>query len=447
MARPGQWSSQFTFLMAAVGFAVGLGNIWRFPYVTGENGGAAFILIYLICVVAIGVPILMAELMLGRSGGGSPPGALATLSRASGRSPAWAGIGYLNLATAALIVVGYTVVAGWVLAYLFQALQGGVLFTEGVAATQAFDDLLDSFPALLGWGALSLALTCTILYAGLQSGIERAVRILMPTLFGLLVALALYNVFFAEFGSALAYLFTPDFDQVTADTVLAAIGQAFFSIGVAMAGMMVFGAYLPKDVSIVRSAAIIVVADTSVAILAGLVIFPMVFAAGLDPQGGPGLIFSTLPVAFANIPGGAFLAAVFFLLLAVAAVTSLVGLCEPLCAWMIERFEITRSRAAITLGALMLPGLALSALSYNNLADVRLGGYSLEFLIDFVPNQIMLPLGGLLLALFAGWVLQRSRAVEGLGLGAQGLFGVWHFLVKFFLPLAIGVVLISGIAG
>lgn len=447
MVTGAKWTSQTAFLMASVGFAVGLGNIWRFPYVTGENGGGAFILVYLLCVVVIGVPILMAELMLGRSGGGSPPRALAALSAQSGRARGWLGVGYLNLATALLIVIGYTVVAGWVLYYLYLALLGQVLQTEPAQAVQTFDALLDSFPSLLGWGSLSLVMTCAILYAGLHDGIERAVRVLMPTLFLLLVGLALYNIWFAQFDTAMAYLFTPNFGAVTADTVLAAIGQAFFSIGVAMAGMMVFGAYLPAEVSITRSALIIVAADTGVAILAGLVIFPMVFAGGLDPQGGPGLIFSTLPVAFGSMPAGVILAPVFFLLLSVAAVTSLVGLCEPLCAWLTERFSLSRAKAALYLAALVFPGMAISALSYNLWQDTRLGGYSLEFLIDFVPNQIMLPLGGLLIAVFAGWILTRQQAWSGLDMTSSRGFALWHWLVRLVVPVAVGVVLVTGIVG
>ena len=281
-----QWSTRFGFLMASVGFAVGLGNIWRFPYITGENGGGAFVAVYLICIAAIALPILMAELLIGRRGRLNPAGAMAAVAAAEGRSPLWGWVGGLNLTVAFLIDVVYCVVTGWVLHYLWQALSAGFIGLGPTEASARFDGLLADFYSLLLWTLLGLSATGLIVYGGVRNGIERAVNVLMPCLFGLLLLLAAYNLIAGGFGEALGYLFAPDFTKVTGPMVLAAVGHAFFSIGVAMAGMMAFAAYLPKTVSIGRSAVVIVSVDTLVALLAGLVIFPVVFRFGMDPRCG-----------------------------------------------------------------------------------------------------------------------------------------------------------------
>ena len=441
-----QWTSRFGFLMAAVGFAVGLGNIWRFPYITGENGGGAFVVVYLLCALAIGVPFLIAEILIGRRGGMSPPGSMRNVAVAEGGSPAWANAGYLHLFTAFLISVVYLVVAGWVLAYLFEALTTGFAGTDAPAAKAAFDGFVADFGRLALWAALVLGISVVILYLGVQGGIERTVRVLMPTLFALLVVLAIYNVFAGGFGEAVAYLFTPDFSKVSASMLLAAIGQAFFSIGVGMAGMMTFGAYLPADVSIARSALIIVLADTAVALTAGLVIFPAVFSYGLDPGGGAGLIFQTLPVAFAQMPAGHLVSALFFLLLTVAAITSLVGLLESLVAWLCFSMTLSRHAASLLVGVVVGLFSVVSMLSYNVWADVSVFGWPLEKALDFVPNGITLPLGGFLIAIFVGWAVRRETAAAELDLGPSA-FRVWHGLIRYLAPLAVVVVLVMGFSG
>ncbi|NOX50391.1 MAG: sodium-dependent transporter [Gammaproteobacteria bacterium] len=431
--------------MASIGFAVGLGNIWRFPYVTGENGGSAFVIVYLACAFGIGVPILMAEIMIGRHGRAAPPMAMARMAQASGASAAWSGVGYLSLLTAFSILVGYSVVAGWVLHYMFQALTGDFQHFDVLISKSHFDDLLANIPLLVFWTVIALVAAGAVIYAGVEKGIERAVKALMPLLFILLVGLAIFNVFAGGMPAALDYLFTPDFSKLDGSVLLAAVGQAFFSIGVAMAGMMMFGAYLPQHISIGKCALIIVCADTAVALLAGIVIFPMVFNNGLDPAGGVGLIFQTLPLAFANMPGGYVVAIFFFLLLSVAAITSMVGLCEPLTAWLSERFQIPRERAVVLLMLVALMVSLVSVLSYNVWVDVSLFGQSLNQLIDFVPNQLLLPVGGLLIALFAGWVVNTKTTQGELQLGIPRLFVGWHNLVRFIVVPAIFLILISGL--
>lgn len=438
------WTSRFAFLMASIGFAVGLGNIWRFPYITGENGGGAFVLVYMVCVITIGLPILIAELMIGRHGKMTPPGSMKKVAELSQQSPRWAWVGVMNLLAAFLIMITYSVVAGWVLNYLQVAAVTGFEGVEPAAATASFDQLLAEPGPMVLWTLLALALTGSIIYAGLQNGIERAVSILMPMLFTMMILLVIYNMAVGGFSEAVDYLFTVDFSKINATVMLAAIGQAFFSIGVAMAGMMTFGAYLPPNISIAKSGLIIIFADTAVALLAGLVIFPAVFANGLDPAGGPGLIFQTLPVAFANMPAGHAVSVVFFLLLSVAAVTSMVGLIEPLVHWSEERWGYSRHKSAIlilsTIGTLSV----LSVLSYNLLGEFKIFGKDLNTLTDFISNQIFLPIGGMLIAIFAGWFVRESISRGELSI-SDSAYRVWQVLIRFVVPPAIFVVFILGI--
>lgn len=439
------WTSRFAFLMASIGFAVGLGNIWRFPYITGENGGGAFVLVYLLCVFGIGVPILIAELLIGRRGRMTPPGSMQRVAIESGRSPRWRWVGNMNLLTAYLIMVTYSVVAGWVLNYLFKAVMTGFAGTDGLMAASTFDALLGDAGNMVFWTISVLLLTGVIIYAGLEAGIERAVVILMPMLFILMIGLVIYNMLAGGFAEAVDYLFTADFSKIDASVMLAAMGQAFFSIGVAMAGMMTFGAYLPQNVSIPRSALIIIVADTAVALMAGLVIFPAVFNNGLDPAGGPGLIFQTLPVAFAQMPGGHLVSIGFFLLLSVAAITSMVGLVEPLTRWLEERSDYSRHKSSVViLGSIAIFSL-FSIAGYNVLADYTLGGKDISAVLDYFSTQVLLPVGGLLIAVFAGWFVLTRFSIEELDTGDQIWFKLWLNLLRFIVAPAVLIVFVLGV--
>ncbi|MCZ6504045.1 MAG: sodium-dependent transporter [Gammaproteobacteria bacterium] len=440
------WTSRFAFLMASIGFAVGLGNIWRFPYVTGENGGGAFVLVYLLCVFAIGVPILIAELLIGRRGKMSPPNSMREVAIESGGRKEWQFVGLMNLLAAFLIMVTYCVVAGWVLEYLFKALVTGFSGVDGEMAIQTFDNMLGDARGMLFWTLLSLVLTGSIIYAGVQDGIERAVKVLMPALFSLMITLVIYNMVVGGFGEAIQYMFFADFSKITGTVMLAAIGQAFFSIGVAMGGMMTFGAYLPKTISIPRSVVIIIVADTLVALMAGLVIFPAVFNNGLDPAGGPGLIFKILPVAFAQMPGGHVVSVLFFLLLSVAAITSMVGLTEPLTHWLEEHQGFSRHKSTLlVLGSIAVLSV-ISILGYNYLAAFNLGGKDINGVVDYFSNQILLPIGGLLIAIFAGWFVDRHVSVEELDMEDNTLFKLWYLLIRFVVPPAVFVVFVLGVS-
>jgi NSS family neurotransmitter:Na+ symporter len=439
------WSSRFGFLMASVGFAVGLGNIWRFPYVAGENGGAAFVLVYLACAFGIGVPILMAELFIGRKGKMSPPVSMREVAKSEGQSGAWQLVGHMGLLAAFTIVIVYAAVVGWVLWYLFKATTTGFVGVDSTMAAGEFAAVLADPVGMVFWTLLGLAITGFIIYSGVQNGIEKAVTILMPTLFVLLACLATYNIFAGGMKEAIAWLFTPDFSKITPGVFLVAIGQAFFSIGVAMGGMMTFGAYLPRNVSIPQSVVIIVFADTLVAILAGLVIFPAVFHNGLDPAAGAGLIFQTLPVAFAQMPGGYLFSVLFFVLLSVAGITSMVGLIECCTAWMEDHHGFARhNSAAMVVGSVAVLSI-FSILSYNTLSEYQMFGRDLNGVLDYFSNQILLPLGGLLIAVFVGWFLSRDVVAEELEFKSSILFSIWHFLLRYIVPPAVLIIFVMGV--
>jgi NSS family neurotransmitter:Na+ symporter len=441
------WSSRFAFLMASVGFAVGLGNIWRFPYVTGENGGAAFVLVYLACAFGIGVPILMSEVLIGRRGQGSPPSAMSNLAAANGRTRHWQWVGGMGLLAAYTIEIVYSVVVGWVLWYLFKAVTTGFDGVDAAVAEAEFAAVLDSNLGMLLWTVIGLSITGIIVYSGVKDGIERAVSIMMPTMFLLLLGLVIYNVFAGGFSQAITWLFTPDFSKISFVTVLAAVGQAFFSIGVGMAGMMVYGAYLPRSISISQSVIIIVFADTLVAVLAGLVIFPAVFHNGLDPAAGAGLIFQTLPVAFAQMPGGHLFSVLFFVMLSVAGITSMVGLVESVTAWLEDRFGLPRHTSALMVVGSVGCFSILSILSYNVLAEYDIAGRNFNDTMDFFSNQVLLPLGGLFIAVFAGWAMRREDTRDELTSLTAGNFAFWHFLIRFVVPPALLVIFVQGIRG
>ena len=438
------WSSRFAFIMASVGFAVGLGNIWRFPYVTGENGGSAFVVIYLLCAVAIGIPCLMAELLVGRRGGGSPPTSMAAVATESGRSDRWKVVGGLGVMTAYTIAITYAVVVGWVLWYLGRALLTGFTDFDAAVAETTFARLLADNQSMVIWTLMGNVIVGTIIYAGVTAGIERAVTIMMPLMFSLLVGLSVYNYVAGGFIETLRWLFTPDFSKVTGATFLAAVGQAFFSIGVGMGGMMTYGAYLPKDFSIARGASTIVLADTFIALLAGFVVFPAVFHFGLDVATGPGLIFQTLPVAFSKMPGGAVFAVLFFVMLAVAGVTSMVGLLESVTSWTKEKLGTTRQRSTILVVGSVTCLSVISVLSYNTWEDYRLLGMNFNEFTEALYDKLFLPMAGLLVALFTGWFMHPDHSADELRDDTQW-YGPWRGLTRLIVVPAVAVILVTGL--
>lgn len=448
------WSSRLTFLMASVGFAVGLGNIWRFPYVVGENGGSAFILIYLGFAVLIGVPLVMAEWTIGRRANeaASASGSFRGVARQSGASAHWGAVGGIAVLAVFMLMLIYTTIAGWTMDYFVRAASGAFDGITGEASRVAYEDLMSSPMRLIFWHTVVVILTVYINSRGLHGGIEKAVNILIPALFVSLVLMVGYAAVVGDMGATARFLLTPDFSKVTGETLLIALGQAFFSIGIAMAVMITYGSYLDRRTSIPQNAFIVVGADTLVALMAGFAIFPLVFQHGLAPNAGEGLVFQTLPVAFGALPAGSLFASIFFFLLIAAAVTSCIGNFAPVVAWTEERFGMSHSRAAFTAGfAMWFLGLG-SALSFNLLSSFHpldfipmLEGKTIFAAVDFIMANTLLPIGALLTAVFIGWVAKREGVREEIGLPDGLAFRAWLALVRFVIPVALAIVFLSGI--
>ena len=436
--------------MASVGCAVGLGNIWLFPYQAGANGGGAFVLIYLAAIFGLALPVLLAEIMLGRRGAAAPPAGLAALAKESGHSENWRWMGIVLGAAGALFALGfYCVVGGWTIAYTFKAISGQFHQLDGAQSGDLFGALSATPGSILPWFVAFTVLTVWISAKGLHAGIEKTVTFLMPALFAMLVGLVLYSAFFGEFGAAIRFLFQPDFSKITSQVVLAAFGTAFFSVSVGITNMMAYGSYIEKSTNLPESATIIVIADTTVAVLAGLAIFPIVFMAGITPAEGPGLAFVSLPVAFGQIPGGAIVGTMFFALLFFAALTSSIGMMEPPVSWLRESFKMTRRHAAYTAGSIAFVLSLLAALSFSVLGDVRILG-NFEVFADktifdwfiYVVTQVFMPAGGILVAIFAGWIVKRQFSADELYSGNEtAAYKAWLFIVRFVAPVVLTFVL------
>ena len=447
-AQRGLWSSRLAFILAATGSAVGLGNIWKFPYVTGENGGGAFVLVYLLCIAIIGIPIMMAEVMIGRRGGHSPVNSIKAIAQRDGLNPAWKLVGAVGILAGFLILSFYSVIGGWAISYVGTTASGQLAGQSADAVGAIFSGLLSDPTKLLAWHTLFMAMVMVVVVRGVRSGLERAVSILMPALFVLLLIVVGYAMTTGHFGQAAAFLFQPDFSKLTTSGILVALGHAFFTLSLGMAVMMAYGSYLPKNISIAKTSISVSVIDTGVALLAGLAIFPIVFANGLEPGAGPGLIFQTLPLAFGQMPMGSLFGTLFFVLLIFAAWTSGISLLEPIVEWLEERKGMNRTVS--TLGAgFVCWGLGIaSILSLNLWSDFAplgfvpmLEGKTIFDLLDFLTANIMLPLGGLLVALFAGWVMSRQAMERELAL-SPAMFNLWLITVRFITPVAVAVVFI-----
>jgi NSS family neurotransmitter:Na+ symporter len=448
----GQWSSRLAFILAATGSAVGLGNIWKFPYIAGENGGGAFVLIYLVCIAVIGIPIMMAEVMLGRRGRQSPINTMKTLAAEENASPHWKWLGWAGVLAGFLILSYYSVIAGWALAYVFRT--GSGVFTgltaDGVQAI--FTRLTGSPESLLAWHTIFMIMTMVIVARGVRSGLEKAVKLLMPALFILLFVLVGYAWNSGSFQEGLDFLFQPDFSRISANGILIAMGHAFFTLSLGMGAIMVYGSYLPSNASIAKTSIAVSLMDTLVALLAGMAIFPIVFANGLEPGAGPGLIFQTLPIAFGHMEYGAFFGMLFFLLLVFAALTSAISLIEQTVAWLVENRGMTSIFASVVAGlATWLFGL-LTVLSFNLWSEVKLLSRFEVFrdstifdLLDYLTANIMLPLGGLLIAVFAAWKMSRASSMDELAMGDRFFYPLWRFLVRYITPIAVMIVFLKAI--
>lgn len=442
--RRERWGSPVGFILATTGFSVGLGNIWRFPYLVGENGGGAFLLIYVLLALLIGIPLFTAEISLGRRAQATP---IAGMRRLAGRGP-FRLIGWLGAGAAFLIMAYYQLLMGWIAAYLVRAFQGGY----GAGSVQAAADSFAAFTArpgaVLAYTIPVMLLAGFIITRGLRRGIERAARLLMPILFLFLVGLGIVSLRFEGAWEGVRWYLAPDFSAIGPETWLAALGQAFYSIGVGMMGAFVFGSYLhPRKSDVPGGAARIVAFDTLAAVLAGFVIFPALFAFGLEPDQGAGLLFVTMSGLFGRLPAGEVAAAFFFLLVFIAGLTSGLALLEALTASAIDLFGWSRKRSLWTvLGVVLLAGVPI-ALGDGPWAAVRIGGRSLFELADYVSGNLFLTVGGLLVSLFVAtaWGFERFRAETNQGAGRFRITAAWGPVMRFIVPIAVGLVVLAGV--
>lgn len=436
------WTHKGTFLLAAVGSAVGLGNLWRFPYLAGENGGGAFILVYALTIAMVGIPILIAETLIGRSSRRSPIMGMAYLTQTHHASSAWRIIGWMGAAAAFIILSFYSVIAGWAVHYTGLMFSGALSGASTEAISGSFDALLASPGLLLIYHSVFILVSGLIVGMGIHKGIEGGLRFMMPALFLILLVVLGYAMVVGDAAAAFSFLFTFNLDDLSLEGWLEAMGQSFFTLSLGMGAIMAYGAYMSSEASLTRTAFWIAAVDTLIALMAGVAIFALVFGSGLEAGQGPGLMFVTLPIAFAGLPGGAILGGIFFILVIGAALTSAISLIEPVAAWLVERFGLSRPAAVALMVALCWTLGVVTALSFNIWSEGTLThewfGKSPFDVLEFITN-IMMPLGGLLIALFAGWALTRTAVLSEMNT-TSGWFRTWQFLVRFVAPTAVAFV-------
>jgi NSS family neurotransmitter:Na+ symporter len=441
----GEWSSRTAFILAATGSAVGLGNIWKFPYITGENGGGAFVLIYILCVMFIGIPIMLAEVYLGKRGRLNPIASIKYISEKENRSKNWRVIGLIGILAGILILSYYSVIAGWTMAYATRAAFGVINNIDAVGATLMFNDFVSDPERLLAWHTIFSIMTAIVVSKGVKSGLESAVVRLMPALLVLLLALVIFSAIEGDFVSGVKFMLYPDFSQVTWKTILIAMGQAFFSLSLGMGALMVYGSYLSSDISIPQTCVIVASLDTLVALLAGLAIFPIVISSGLEMTQGPGLIFQTLTVAFGAMPGGQLFGTLFFILLIFAAWTSSISLIEPMIIWMIEKYNITRIQAAtISSGLAWLLGIG-TIISFNIGSEIKIFNMNIFETLDYLTSNILLPLGGIMITIYVSWLISKESINKELNIKSNILRYIWYFSARFVAPIAVIMVMLNAL--
>ncbi|MFW5432064.1 MAG: sodium-dependent transporter [Methylophilaceae bacterium] len=437
MTDRGAWANRWTFILATTGSAIGLGNIWKLPYMIGVNGGSAFVLIYILSIIFVGIPLLMTEVMLGRRMQKNPMSAMEHLAKESKVSSAWKYVGAMGMLTGVLILCFYSVIGGWVLSYIGQAAQSNFTNITGAQSSANFDALLASPLTLLFWHTIFMVVTMSIVARGVNSGLEKANNFLIPALFAILLVLLGYSMSVGDMLASAKFMFTPDFSKLTSTAALAALGHAFFSLSIGMGAVMVYGSYLQRDASIARTSIYIAIADSLLGLLAGLAIYALVFANNLEPGAGPGLIFQTLPIAFGQMPWGNFFGTLFFILVAFAAATSAISLVEPTIAWFVENTRVSRKLAATGLGILVWTIGVGVLLSFNIWQDVKIVfGLSIFDTLDKLTSTIMLPLGGLLMAIFAGYIMKKEYSQQELNLKTSG-YQLWRITNSIIAPIAI----------
>ncbi|WP_019959688.1 sodium-dependent transporter [Woodsholea maritima] len=433
----GQWSSRFAFIMAAVGSSVGLGNLWRFPYMTGENGGAAFVIVYLLCVVLVGFPIMIAELSVGRHARLSAVGSTRKMAQDAGASPLWSITGWVGMIGAFLILVTYSVVAGWVISYIYKMGTGAFAGLNASEVRDAFQTFTADKSTVIMFHTGFMIATMLIVMRGISGGIEKAAIILMPLFFIMLLGMVGYAFVQGDMGAAVHYLFRPDFGKIieNPNIVLQALGQAFFSLSLGSAIMITYGGFLKKEDNIASSSVTIVGSDTFVAIIAGLAIFPIVFAfPELEPNAGPSLFFEALPTAFAQMPGGNVFGAIFFILAFFAALTSSISLLQTVISWSEEHTDLGKVTSTLIFGTLVwLLGVGAA--------------FSGEFsnFLDFISGSLALPIAGLLIAVFAGWIVSKEIMRKELPQASNAMFAFWRFTIRYPAPIAVSIIIVLGL--
>ncbi len=447
-----RWSSHTIFLLASIGSTVGLSNIWKFTYLVGENGGGAFVLVYLASLFLLGLPVLTAEMALGKMGGKSMVGSLITIAKKEGFSTDWQYFGWISNLAVFLILSFYCVIAGLTIDYTVNTLAGNLDIANADAGVAYYNQILADPWRLIFFQGLFVLATTFIVSRGVKKGLESSLRWMMPALFIILLGLLVYAMVTANFRQAVDFMFTVDFSKLNANIVLLAVGQAFFSLGVGVGVMLTYGAYMPKDSSVARSAFTIAFADGLIAIIAGLAIFPIVFQYQLSPAQGPGLIFMTLPIAFSQMSGGLIIGTAFFLLLAFAALSSSISLLESVIARFEELGIWSRSRIVWVGGFMLWLFGLLTVFSFNILKDftplsflIPLKGKTIFGLIDYFASNLIMPIGGILMAVIAGWLVHRQQTRKMVGLKNNSLYLFWLLLVRYVAPIAVGMIFISNL--
>lgn len=436
------WKSRLGFIFAALGSAVGLGSIWRFPYIVGENGGAAFIVIYILCLLLIGFPVLVGELVIGRTAQTSPVGSF----RLIGRKKFWGHAGKLTIITGFIISSFYSVIAGWGLGYLIQAIKGEFThFADPMQASSLFQSLVQNVYWVVGYHFLFLSLGFVVLVSGVRKGIERASKILMPVLFIVLAILVVKGLFLPRSVQALKFLFSPDWKNVTPHVVLVALGQAFFTLSLGQGTMITYGSYLSRDEDIPASCFPVVVFNTIISLLMGIAVFTIVFSVGLTPQTGPALLFETLPVVFSQMAAGKILGILFFLLVVIAALTSEISALEPMISYFVDERGWSRKKSAFlsVLGAFLI-GIP-SAFSFNVWRGITFFGKTIFDLISFASVNILVPIGGLLAVILVGWRWGISETFDHLKLHHRNRGIQWYYrlTLRYLAPIFIILILLN----
>ena len=427
-------------MLATAGSAIGLGNIWKLPYMIGVNGGSAFVIIFLLCIFLVGIPLMMTEILLGRRAQKNPLDGMNVLALEAKTSTHWKWLGGMGMVTGLLILGFYSVIGGWVLRYIGASASGAFSNITAMQSTENFNQLLASPFSLLFWHTVFMMMTMGVVARGVNSGLEKANNILIPALFSILLVLLGYSMSVGDMQTAYQFMFSLDFSKLTPTVVLSALGHAFFSLSLGMGSVMVYGSYLQKNVSIARTTIYIALADTMLGLLVGLAIYSLVFANQLEPSAGPGLIFQTLPIAFGHMPWGNLIATLFFMLVAFAAWTSAISLVEPAIAWIVENTRIRRKTAAFFLGLIIwLLGVAV-VLSFNEWKEVKIVfGLNIFESLDKLTSTILLPLGGLLMAIFAGYFMKKDHVQDELNLAGYK-FKLWQMTNNYIAPIAIAAV-------